>query len=191
MYMYIYICICMYMYLDDTQTIQFLDLLASCNLTKHVKIPTYTHGHTLDLIITPANTTLNPIIDSSYIVTSDHYPLFTSINVHHNPPLSPTTFTYRRINALDYPIFIEDLNSSPFITNPPSCLPDLRSLLDHYAPSSPKPINPPASLPLLVSPLKSSVLSLPAAVWNAPTSHRTLFSTLNCFSLLSTATINS
>ena len=42
-------------------------------------------------------------------------------------------------------------------------------------PSSPKPINPLALLPLLGSPLKSSVLSLPAAVWNASTSHHTHF----------------
>ena len=56
-------------------------------------------------------------------------------------PPSPTTFTYRRISTIDYPKFIDDLNSSPLITNSPSCLPDLldlffailRSLLDHYA----------------------------------------------------------
>ena len=35
---------------------------------------------------------------------------------------------------------------------------------------SPKPINPIALLPLLGSTLKSSVISLTAAVWNAPTS---------------------
>ena len=107
-----------------------------------MKTPTHRHGHTLDLIITPANTTLNPIITSSHIVTSDHYPIFTSINVYTNPPPPPTTFTYRRINAIDYPKFIDDLNSSPLITNPPSCLPDLldlffatlRSLLDNHAP---------------------------------------------------------
>ena len=53
----------------------------------------------------------------------------------------PTTFTYRLINAIDYLKFIDDLNSSPIIANPPSCLPDLldlffailRSLLDHHA----------------------------------------------------------
>ena len=173
-------------------------ILKQSNLTQHVKIPTHRHGHTLDLMITPSNTTLNPIITSSNIVTSDHYPIFTSINVHPNPPPPPTTFTYRRINAIDYPKFIDDLNSSPLITNPPSCLPDLldlffetlRSLLDHHAPSSPKPINPLAQLPLLGSPLKSSVLRPPAAVWNAPTSHHTQFFTLNCFGLLPTATIN-
>ena len=121
---------------------QFFDLLANCNLTQNVKIPTHRHGHTLDRIITPANTTLNPVITSSHIVTSAHYSIFTSINVHPNPPLPPTTFTYRRMNAIDYPKFIDDLNSSSLIINPPSCLPDLldlffatlRSLLDHHAP---------------------------------------------------------
>ena len=41
--------------------------------------------------------------------------------------------------------------------------------------SAPIPINPIALLPHLGLPLKSSVLSLPAAVWNAPTSHHTIF----------------
>ena len=85
---------------------------------------------------------INPIIITSHIVTSDHYPIFTSINVHSSPPPLPTIFTYRRINTIDYPKFIDDLNSSPLITNHPSCLLDLldlffatlRSLLDHHAP---------------------------------------------------------
>ena len=150
-------------------------LLASCNLTQHVKNPTHRHGHTLDLIITPAITTFNPILTSAHIATTDHCPIFTSINVHPNPPPTPTTFTYRRINTIDYPKFIDDLNSSPLITNSPSCLPDLldlffatlRSLLDHHA-SSPKLINLLALLPLLGLPLKFSALSLSASVWNAP-----------------------
>ena len=68
--------------------------------------------------------------------------IFTSINVHPFPPPPPKTFTYRRINGIDYAKFIDDLNSSPLITNPTSGLPDLldlffvtlRSLLDHHAP---------------------------------------------------------
>ena len=130
------------MYIRRYSNNTFFYLLASCNLTQHVKIPTHRHGRTLDLIITPTNTTLNPIITSSHIVTSDHYQIVTSINVLPNQPPPPTTFTYRRINAIDYPKFIDDLNSSPLITNPPGCLPDLldsffttlRSLLDHHAP---------------------------------------------------------
>ena len=129
--------------LGDTETIPFFYLLASCNLTQHVQIPTHIHGHTLDLIITPANTTLNPIITSSHIVTSDHYPIFTNINVHPKSHPPPTTFIYRRINAIDYPEFIDDLNSSPLITNPPSCLPDLLDSFSqpfaHYSIIKPSP----------------------------------------------------
>ena len=84
---------------------------------------------------------LTPIITSSHIVTSDYCPICTSINVRPNPPPPTTTFTYRRISTIDYPIFVDDLNSSSLITNPPCCLPDLpdsffvtlRSLLDDHA----------------------------------------------------------
>ena len=66
----------------------------------------------------------------------------TTYSAFPNPPLPPTTFTYRHINAIDYPKFVDDLNSSPLITNPPSCLLDLlnsffatlASLLDYRAP---------------------------------------------------------
>ena len=76
------------------------------------------------------------------------------------------TFIYRRINAIEYPKFIDDLNSSLLIKNPPSCLLDLLDLFfaisfAHYLiitpPSSPKPVNPLALLQHLGSPLKSSV----------------------------------
>ena len=99
--------------------------------------------------------------------------------------ISPTTFTYRRINAIDYPKFIDDLNSSHLITNPPAACPTCSTHFSqpfaHYSIITPlfslKPINPLALPPLLGSPLKSSVLSLPTAVWNAPTSPHTLFLT--------------
>ena len=99
-----------------TLSITIFYLLASCNLTQHVNIPTRRHCHTLDLAITLASTSLNPIITSSFIVTSYHYPVLTNINVHPNPPPPPTTVTHRCINAIDKPIFIIDLNSNPIIT---------------------------------------------------------------------------
>ena len=61
----------------------------------------------------------------------------------------------------------------------PTCSTHFSQPLAHYStitpPSSPKQINPLALLPLLGSPLKSSVLSPPAAVWNATTSHHSIF----------------
>ena len=126
--------------LIDTHTTQMFDLLASCNLTQHVKIHTHRHGHTLDLIISLANTTLSPIINSSYIVTSDHYPIFTNINVRPSPLPPLTTFACRNINAIHYSKFINDLHSSPLITNSLSTFQTystyftrLCSPLDHYA----------------------------------------------------------
>ena len=96
------------------------------------------HHYSLNLFL--------PFLTNTH-VTSDHYPILTSINVHLNPPPPPATFTYRRINAIDYPKFIDDYHFIPLITNPPSCLPDLldlffailRSLLDHHASIITKP----------------------------------------------------
>ena len=125
----------------------------------------------LDVIITLANTTLNPIITSSYIVTSDHYPILTSVNVHPNPPPPPTTFTYCCIIAIDYHKFINDLNSSP-LTNPTSCLPDLldsyfvtlHSLLDHHAPLLTKTNKPSRSAATAPNPsITTEILSLKSA----------------------------
>ena len=137
-----------------------------------MKIPTHRHGHTLDLIITPANSTLNPIITSSYIVISHYYPIFTSINVHPNPPphQQPSSI------AVSTPLTTKNSSttSTQFLslqTLPatcPICSTYFSQPFAHYSiitpPSSPKPINPLALLSLLGSPLKSSVSSLPAAV---------------------------
>ena len=74
--------------------------------------------------------------------TSDHYPIFPSLYITSKPPLSSTTFPYRRINSICLPAFISDLSNSQLITNPPTTLPKslssfydtLRSLLDKHAP---------------------------------------------------------
>ena len=110
------------------------------------------------------------MITSSHIVTSDHHPILTSINVHPNPPPPPTTFIYRCISAIDYPKFIDDLNSSPLITNPPSCLPDLldlffatlRSIHDHHAPLLTKTNNSSCTAPTLS--ITPEILSLKSAL---------------------------
>ena len=36
----------------DAYTVKFMDLLESLGLEQHVRGPTHTHGHTLDLVIT-------------------------------------------------------------------------------------------------------------------------------------------
>ena len=106
----------------DSQSIQFSDLLDSTNLIQHIHISTHKQGHTLGLLITHVNFTLNPIISSSVMVISDHVPILSSINIIPNPPPPATTFTYRRLNKINYHKFICDLNSTPLITNPPELL---------------------------------------------------------------------
>ena len=74
------------LYSTHTHTIHYSTRTYTyCNLTQHAKIPTHSHGHTLDFILTPANTTLNSIITSSHIVTSDHYPIFATYLPHQQP----------------------------------------------------------------------------------------------------------
>ena len=69
-------------------------------------------------------------------------PFIQNSAAHHYSSFEYSSIT-RLCNAIDYPKFMDDLNLSPLITNPPSCLPDLldsffttlRSLLDHQCPS--------------------------------------------------------
>ena len=82
------------------------------------------------------------VFSSSVMVTFDHVPILSSRNIIPNPPPPATTFTYRRLNKINYHKFICDLNSIPLITNPPvtptelfeSYFTTLRSLLDRHAP---------------------------------------------------------
>ena len=76
------------------------------------------------------------------MVTSDHVPILSSINIIPNTLPPATTFRCRRLNQINYHKFICDLNSTLLITNPPVTLTDLldsyfttlRSLLDRHAP---------------------------------------------------------
>ena len=157
--------------LIDTQTIQFFYLLASCNLTQHIKIPTHKYGQTLNLIITLANTTINPVITSSYIFTSYHYPIFTTINARPNPSphQQPSPI------AASTPLTIPDLSmtstqvlSLRTLSAPCPCYSThISQPFAHYliiTPlSSPKPINSLAMLQLFGLPLKFSVSRPPVA----------------------------
>ena len=72
----------------DTQTIQFFtsSVVISLSMLK------FLHGHILDLVITLASTTLNLIITTSFIVTSDYYPIFTNLPPHlQSSPIAVST----------------------------------------------------------------------------------------------------
>jgi len=70
--------------LTDSNAIQFLSLLDHANLTRHVLFPTHRNAHTLDLVITSANSTLSPTVTLP-ISTTDHFPVICSLKISNSP----------------------------------------------------------------------------------------------------------
>jgi len=127
---------------SDSFASEFLTLLSSTNLIQHVNFPTHCHNHTLDLIITSSLSKLSPDISFSFDTPSDHYPIFTRLNILPIPHPEPTPRSFRRINSINIETFMQDLYSSDLVLNPPSSPDDLLSsynttlsmLLDKHAP---------------------------------------------------------
>ena len=62
---------------SDPQAIPFLSMLLDTNLTQHVNFRTHDPGsHTLDLVITSTDSSLNPAVTRANTQPSDHFPLF-------------------------------------------------------------------------------------------------------------------
>ena len=121
---------------------QFISLLDLANLTQHVSFPTHRFNHTLDLVITQADSTLCPVISQCPISPSDHFPILYSLNIL-RPPSSPISkHLTRAIHSINIERFTRDIISSRLITHPPSNLSDLidcynstlTNLLDKHAP---------------------------------------------------------
>ena len=113
----------------DSFSQQLPDLLSSTNLIQHVSVSTHIHNHTLDLVITSSHTNLSPTISQSLITLSDHFTIFTHLNLTPTPPLPPSKFTIRRTKNINSIEFNNDHASSDLILHPPISLPEL---LDNY-----------------------------------------------------------
>ena len=138
----------------DSQTAQFLALLADHNLTNHVNFPTHDKGNTLDLVITP--TGISPASVSCLPDTpSDHFALLTVFDTPCPPVPKPATFSFRRLNSINIPDFLSDLSTSDLIISPPQDLTDLvdcynstlANILNKHAPLITKTIQSPKSNP--------------------------------------------
>ena len=138
----------------DSSSQQFTYLLSSTNLTQHVSVSTRIHNHTLDFVITSSHTNLSPT-SQSFITVSDHFPIFTHLNLTPIRPLLPSKFTFRHTKNINIFEFNNDLASSDLILHPPTSLLELldsydstpRSILDKHAPlitklSEPRKPNP-------------------------------------------------
>ena len=126
----------------DSSSQQFRDLLSSNNLTEYVSVSTHIHNYTLVLVITSSQTNLSPTISQSFITVSDHFHIFTHLNITPTPPASPCEFPFRRTKNINVIEFNNDLASSDQILHPPTLLPELlnsydstlRSIFDKHAP---------------------------------------------------------
>ena len=142
--------------LSNSDTIKFLSLLSSHNLSQYVNFPTHISSkNTLDLFIAPSDSSLNPTLSFSPTTVSDHLPVLTSVSLSRPPPLVLVTRFFRCLKSINLFKFQLDISSSTLITNPPSSLSELvscynntlSSLLDKHAPLkskiiSQKPDNP-------------------------------------------------
>ena len=95
-----------------------------------------------DLIITSVDTNLSPKVTQSFITASDHFPIFTELQITPTPLPPPSLHSFRRINSINITDFTNDLASTNLIKQPPQCLSQLlldydstlRSILDKHAP---------------------------------------------------------
>jgi len=115
---------------SDIQAASFLALLSDADLTQHVAFSTQEPGnHTLDLVITSSDSSLNPNVVRADTRSSDHYPVFSYLNLSPAPPPPPQALTFRRLHSVDHDAFLDDLKCTQLISNPPG---SLSALLDSY-----------------------------------------------------------
>jgi len=134
---------------SNPDVVKFLSVLSSCALSQYVNFSTHTSSHTLDLLIAPSNSTLNPTVTFSPTSASDHYPILTTLSLSRPPPPVLLTRYFRRLKSINIKKFQLDILCSKLVTNPPTSLSELvacynstlSSLLDKHAPLKSKTIS--------------------------------------------------
>ena len=111
--------------------------------------PTHTSGHTLDLVITPRESTfLHSVCTSSFI--SDHAAIHCDLDIPKQPPDSRIA-TFRRYNKINSILFREDLAACFLDTSS-----DLDGLIDQFTSSITDIINKHAPLTSRKIPIRQS-----------------------------------
>src|SRR6218665_3859830 len=131
----------------DSFPSQFLSSLSAFNLIQHVSFPTQQSGHTLDLVITSVSSDLSPTLSCELNTPSDHYPIFTKLNIKPSPRPPPKLCSFCRFSSINLESFKLDLEASSLLNNPPTDPNDLLSaynstlsdLLNKHAPVITKP----------------------------------------------------
>ena len=100
------------------RTSQFLSVLSSFNLIQHVNFPTHSKNHTLDLVITSADSSLGPSVYTSLCSPSDHFSIFTKLSINSTPLPPSTQHTFCRLHSINIDVFLSDVLSFPLIASP-------------------------------------------------------------------------
>ena len=126
----------------DSYTSHFLNLLSDFSLTQHIKCPTHSCGHTLDLLISRSSSTIISSVDSTDPSLSDHQAILFSVSVplHNKPKL--VTKLVRNFRSINIKNFTSDILSSSLHSSPPISLESylllfnttLTAILDKHAP---------------------------------------------------------
>ena len=157
---------------ENSDALNFLDLLQSLGLQQHVTDPTHIHGHILDLIITRMAENVireKPQVDRYF---SDHASVLCKL-VSNKPCFARKKINYRKIKSVDVPTLVNDLAESSLCRNV-SCSSDVDILsaleLDNLA----KTYNHTLSHLLeLHAPLKTkTIVSRPTVPWYNDEIHR-------------------
>ena len=113
---------------DDTDAVNFLDLISSLGLQQHVVGPTHVKGHTLDLVLTRINDPClaNFAVDNT--MPSDHAAIHFSSTIHRPPP-SKTTKQHRILSSIDLSALKDSISSELNQCNPDD---DVNVLVDCY-----------------------------------------------------------
>ena len=96
----------------------FLSLLDSFDLTQHVRFPTQSSGHTLDLLITRSSSTIVSSAEPVDPGLSDHHAILSTLcilSVTHPPRISKSIRALRSINIAN---FSSDIQSSSLFSSP-------------------------------------------------------------------------
>ena len=125
----------------DALTCKFRHLLAVHSLTQHVSVPTHNLGHTLDVVITRDEQTLESVtVDPPML--SDHSQIVAKLSVRLPHSHTGVRRVRRCWRQLDIDSVQQDLLQSELVLNPPSNVDDffacyndvLCSLVDKHAP---------------------------------------------------------
>jgi hypothetical protein len=126
---------------------KFSEILSTYNLQQHVKVPTHTAGHTLDLLITKCNSKYSLTSPTSDFFILDHSFISTHMNII-KASVVRKTISYRRIKQINNEVFRLDLSyiCKDLLTCSPTDLPfqyntKLREMLNKHAPLNSKRVS--------------------------------------------------